>query len=743
MGFEAARKGRVVKNGGVVVQYTKESIPGDQTYSTSNPFNALPPLNNKYDDRFLSTNATLLKDILAYWDFEDVSSQTLRFDRIHKYSLERDAAASGISTTTGKFGTYGLYTSTHGSNLKLTSTQYFDSFGSGVNINTSQSITFGQEFTISIWHNPEFRSGHYANLIKKGLGAADREFSLDLNTLNTGTGNIIFKMSSGGSTFDVNLSGNVVSDSNYHFYCVRVDTAKGIVNLHIDNNEYSTSFTPSSFYRGSGQLMVASGQVLKIDGLGLWNRYLEKDEIKYIYKSRDGRDYPFDCADTIKNTYNNTLEKLATHVAPRLANQYQLGTPTVSSVLPDAYYYDLIIHSTDTIDYRLDCVSNYGIIQQKNPNSVSLAYFSSMDVPTGVDGGYSPGRRLVFNYVSGIRPEWYLTNASGERVNLYVYTTTPASGFYWAFNPSNSGAGRYFVNYIRDNISDIDSIDGVYFDWLQTKLSTTFNASSPSWRKAPVDLNQDGVAESDSNLDILWLSGYKAMLQYNLENWPVNKIHVGNAGWWTGPDYQPYVNGIFVEEFRTANNTLFTWHEQMQCYTGYQRYARTPRVSVIHTTDISESGSAFARYTFCSAMLSDGYYINTNPNSIGGYSRNRWHDEYSVNDAGTAEKSLSAKGYFGRPLGDAYNIDNPTETLYNALDTTTNAHTKKWAREYEKVLVLCNPLGVSGLFTLNRGYRKILGIYDNTFNNGANVTGSITLPPSGGCVLLKPEYFSG
>ena len=83
----------------------------------------------------------------------------------------------------------------------------------------------------------------------------------------------------------------------------------------------------------------------------------------------------------------------------------------------------------------------------------------------------------------------------------------------------------------------------------------------------------------------------------------------------------------------------------------------------------------------------------------------------------------------------------PNKKFYDALELTSNANTKQWMREYDNGLVLCNPAIVSGSFPLTRIYKKIRGIYDNTFNNGSLVQGSIILPPSGGCVLLKPEYF--
>lgn len=743
MGFKAAKGGQPLKNGGSIVSYSKVTQVGDHGYITKNILEAFPAFGNKHSHRFLGIESSILRDIVAYWKFADSNhSSTHEHDEVHNYVLATDTAASGYTTTTGKFGSTALYTSPYGSNLKLTQNQYIDNFGLIIDTLESQSISFSQEFTITLWHNPAFVPGHQANLVKKGLGGNDREFSLDLNTLNTGTGNIIFRASSGGSTFDVNLSGNVISDSSYHFYAARINTAKGIVSLNIDNVKYKTSFTPSTFLRSSGQIMVGSGAYLKLDGLGFWNRYLSDDEIAHIYNNRDGRNYPFGCSDPNNTIYKNTAEKLITHVAPKLANQYQYGALPVSAVVLNAHLYDLLVYNTDIATYRLDLASNNGLVYQKNPNTVSLIYFSSMDIPTGVAGGLTPGRPITYNFATGVRPEWYLQNASGERVNLYIYDSTAPTGYYWAFNASNPEAGRYFANHIKDNINSLVGIDGTYYDWMQTKLSPTFNVSSPAWRKAPIDIDLDGVAESNANLDAIWVSGYKAMLQYGVEQWPTNKIHIGNAGWWTGPEYYSYVNGIMIEEFRTARNTVsYNWHEQMQSYTGYLRFARQPRLSIIHTTNSISSGYAFARFTFCSAMLSDGYYINTNPNDDGPYGRNYWHDEYAVNRFGTAEKSLSAKGYFGKPLGEAYNIDTPSEKFYNALDTTTNTHTKKWAREYEKVIVLCNPLGISGTFNLGRAYRKIQGIYDTVFNNGLNNITSITLPPSGGCVLLKPEYF--
>jgi len=137
-----------------------------------------------------------------------------------------------------------------------------------------------------------------------------------------------------------------------------------------------------------------------------------------------------------------------------------------------------------------------------------------------------------------------------------------------------------------------------------------------------------------------------------------------------------------------------------------------------------------------SALMFDGYFCFTN--RTGAYKSARWYDEYSVDArSGRAEQKLEYKGYLGRPLGPAFNVEKPSESLQSVLySKPTKASSKAWRRDYENGIVLVNPDDETRTVKLNGSFRKIRGKMDPAFNDGS-VINEISLSPNSGAILLR------
>lgn len=103
------------------------------------------------------------------------------------------------------------------------------------------------------------------------------------------------------------------------------------------------------------------------------------------------------------------------------------------------------------------------------------------------------------------------------------------------------------------------------------------------------------------------------------------------------------------------------------------------------------------------------------------YSADRWADEYSVTN-GTHDQTAAGCGYLGRPIEVAYKDAGGL-----------------WARRFQRGIALVNGgrIGVDGskTITLEKPYRRILGLRDPAVNDGTS-TSSVTIPAHDGRILL-------
>lgn len=438
-------------------------------------------------------------------------------------------------------------------------------------------------------------------------------------------------------------------------------------------------------------------------------------------------------SDNTTTTTKTITQRIATHKAPRLFNQLQQGVDGVDNY-DRSHLWDVVCLDASVITTLPDYLGESGSIRRANNNTVIVFYWST------ADWNFFPGSALETIFNNGVQADWIARDTNGNPVKLF--TAPPVEGYspFWTFlrNITNEGLQDYFVNFINEYIMPYS--DGVFYDWATTNVAFLNHYTNPSRTTSEMDLNGDSEGDTDEEINEAWISGWTEMATKSIDAYPSGSIIMGNAGWATGNDYAPYINGIMMEQFMRApieNPGNYSWSQQLLNYSYYCNNALSPKVSAIQAAG-DQDDYQFMRFTLTSALMFDGYYSYTNKDvPTIAYQVTWWYDEYSVNiTSGNASESLSNKGWLGNPLGDAFNVDNEEDLLYdNLLTETTIAETKVWRRNYQNGIVICNPTTDPVTVDLGGTFRKINGSIDTTFNDGSTIT-SIDLDTLDGAVLL-------
>lgn len=435
----------------------------------------------------------------------------------------------------------------------------------------------------------------------------------------------------------------------------------------------------------------------------------------------------------------SVIERAASHDKfPKLANQVQApgGGDITNAVFDNLHYWDLVVLDAEVIYNASEYLGTTGILRKRNPNIIILSYFSSFDfsqnIPPIAPNGHDFFPTLRY-FVNNLDIAFLLKDTSGNRVNIF-------KGVGWE-NWTNglnytTGIKTYLPDVMNTMIVSKNMTDGIFFDWASTEIHWFSYAGNGN---GPIDMDNDGQAESDTQVNALHVAGWKEMVTNCRNLFPTETVIVGNAGWWTGTDYAGVLNGIMIENFQESPDTVTdknSWAAQMAVYAKHVYLCPNPKLSFIMSNYLNPSEShAFVRYTLASALMFDGYFCHTNKDA--GYQSARWYDEYAVNlNTGEADRSVEFKGYLGKPLGHAKNFHNYNHLLFSSLYNGLEANNHVWFREFENGLVIVNPTSSGVTLNLGTTYRKIKGVYDPTFNDGSELT-SITMDARSGVILLK------
>jgi hypothetical protein len=421
----------------------------------------------------------------------------------------------------------------------------------------------------------------------------------------------------------------------------------------------------------------------------------------------------------------NLAQRVSHHRFPKLANELQGYFPDLG-VLAEAADWDVLVVDAELAVNLPEYLGAMGSLRTRNPNLVILTYFSAAD--------FIPGDLATIRagFAGGLDDGWFMKDTSGHRFTLFQLT--PES---WTEMLNlTTGVNAFMPAYLQQAVLVTGLTDGIYYDWINDDISWLNHRTDVPC--GPPDIDNDGLAEPDAELNTLWKQGTAALLTNSRNAFPAGTIVFGNGGWVTGDTYDALLNGMMIEQFLEGESLgeNFGWSAVMRAYADHASGGQQPNLSFVMANRDTRGEFAFMRFALASTLMFDGYFCFTNRSGV--YGSAWWYDEYAVNlQIGTAERALDRKGFLGPALGEAFNAFNTQEKLRDALAAGgTRPEQLVWRREFANGVVLVNPSPSSVHVDLAGSLRKILGTADPTFNTG-ELLSSITLAPRSGVILLR------
>lgn len=145
------------------------------------------------------------------------------------------------------------------------------------------------------------------------------------------------------------------------------------------------------------------------------------------------------------------------------------------------------------------------------------------------------------------------------------------------------------------------------------------------------------------------------------------------------------------------------------------------------------SEAQYKRFLLASTLLDNGY-AQIHAGQYGG-----WCDECGVNlTTGRSELSHAATGWLGCPL-DVARTTNTNATMRDVMATDWQALSDYvWKREFTNGLVVVNPGTTATTVNIGTGWKRIYSPSGAaSYNNGAAVTGNLTIPAMNAYVLIR------
>jgi hypothetical protein len=382
---------------------------------------------------------------------------------------------------------------------------------------------------------------------------------------------------------------------------------------------------------------------------------------------------------------------------------------------------------------------------------------------------------------------WLLHDTSGNPLELYPFS----GGLYYSHivDPGNTGWQARWMNAVETMILANQNIDGLYHDWGGfTTIPSQGYFTTVSLLNNGVD-NLGGVGNltnMTNAVNVHWQNGMVSLYTQERVAYPTNFILAANSGWGSSKILSSYTNliqGTQVEDFLNSVAYGPGWQGAMYTYATWAMNGQSPNFPFIQadinfenqSTNLAaeqdsnhllydlmvssgnnwltETQLAQLRFGLTSALMFNGYFAASNTNATGGgYSAAYWMDEYAVNSSdtavvptdATAAAARAAKGWLGQPLALAYNSTNYpaniSTTLWSVLQTgvSNNSNTNVWRRDFTNGIVLVNPTNAAvNNIGLGGTFKKINGVVDPVFNNGATGQTTISLSAQSGIVLHR------
>jgi hypothetical protein len=382
---------------------------------------------------------------------------------------------------------------------------------------------------------------------------------------------------------------------------------------------------------------------------------------------------------------------------PRLANYFLQWQITDAEVPALAKWNLLIVDMEAQENSRSQLLK----IRELNPHIIILAYLTSEEILDNVNN-YNDAY-LRQELAAGISDGWWLRDASGQKISNWPYTSMLNLSDGAIPNAAGERFNDYLPEFVATKLQSSGLWDGVFYDNTWGDVSWINNKN--------LDLNNDGRADSQSEADSLWVTGFKKMLAKTRALTGPDFIIVGNGRVYNG--YQSLLNGMMLEGFPSSWENGGTWTGSLQTYLKLPTLNVAPQTSVINVYDKNQTNYQKMRFGLASTLLGDGFY--SYDYDVTNHGQTWWYDEYSVN-LGPAESGA-----------------------YNLLAATANTELRPglWRRDFTNGIALVNSTTQKQTYIFSKEeFNKITGTQDKAINNGKKIN-YVQLAPQDGLVLLK------
>ena len=400
---------------------------------------------------------------------------------------------------------------------------------------------------------------------------------------------------------------------------------------------------------------------------------------------------------------------------PAQPNPLRCGFPRLSKFHVYSSTYSSLVNGLRTDDYistlgLYDMVNGIPVdhtrgsdvefltLREINPDIILLPYIQSYMAIVGPNEPAGGSANLLAFFNRGLQEEWFMRKPNGEKLPEILYPEI------YQMNHTEFGkrvGGMNFVDYLSYYLSrsvlGSGLWDGMHFDQSEWRTNTLLGDPNPflggNVVLPDIDLDEDGIAESEEELVLAWRDAYFEYFDRMRLDLGPTKILFGNPG--LPPVDRKLlscVNGFQFEFFNPyellGNGDYNTdngagWHEYLDQLRRCAKYMQAPQVFStqftgrgLGTPDGTTTGNGVPnrgkalesrdfrrmRLGLTTTLLGNGFFgydlvDNTTDPTI-------WFDEYAVDKAGVAVKSIEAKGYLGQPLDDATELAQAREDLH-------------------------------------------------------------------------------
>jgi Hypothetical glycosyl hydrolase family 15 len=353
---------------------------------------------------------------------------------------------------------------------------------------------------------------------------------------------------------------------------------------------------------------------------------------------------------------------------------------------------------------------------------------------------------LLGNYTS--LNELHVTGADADLIAKVTSERGPNGvGDWWAYDHTGAHVSSYpgndTVNYTELTTPDANGYH--WPEWLARRDSSASGAigDGAAWDmwfcdnnfyrpRVTADWNRDGVDEApgatSASTSDAWSRNGELAYYNTAKSLRPNMYIVANSdsdlsGVAYPPNYGPFpeyknvlhgamLEALIGETWSAESRGGFSW--MMSWYHGVFTNLLAPKIVIFNLHHNVSTDYQTLRYALSACLMDNGYFQSNN--SSGYTTQFMWYDEYDC--AGTKSSKWLGKA-----------IDPPqTAPWSNGV----------YMRRFTGGLALCNPKGNgSQIVTPPSGYTRFSGTQAPTINNGAAVTGTVTLADRDGLLLVK------